>query len=82
MDRIAVNHLDLVLKDAKKVVVVTDDHVLIVDVTTSTIQDVTGKDVLIGYYCCSSLDKDVYVDILDKGVANTALCCLYSRGIG
>jgi len=83
MDVIMVNNFTIMAKDALKVLVVQGNGtVLLVDVATSTIQDVTGKDVLIGYYNSSSPDGDVSIDVLDKGVANTALSCFYSRGIG
>jgi hypothetical protein len=82
MDYVLINDQEFVLKNVTKIIIVCGDgRILLVDPEGST-KDVYGKDVVVGYYNSSSQDGDVYIDVADKGLVNTALSCLYSRGIG
>ena len=73
MDRIFVNDLEMLLKGVKKVLVVCDGKVLIVDVETSTVADVTNNDV-------SVENSGDYIYVGPKGAIARAFHALAMNG--
>jgi len=74
MDRVIINDsLELLVKHAKNILVVGENGILIVDVSTSKITEIRDQDVAI-------INKDMEVLLMPQGTVDMALGALYNRG--